>query len=178
MEANRAWRKANPEKYTAQHERAEKRRKHRYLNEPGFRERVLERDRSYRVINGDALRRSEQKRRLFSQGLTLEEFDAILERQGGRCAACNTRPSGSNRQLVLDHCHKTNAIRGILCLRCNFALGHTQDSVERLQGLIDYLRTWEPLGFFPPRPDHPKELRWASEGPVDVRHLETVKARP
>jgi hypothetical protein len=69
---------------------------------------------------------------------------AIFEKQGGVCGACATSDHGHPRIAgsagwCLDHCHTTGEIRGVLCWRCNLALGYVSDSTERLQGLINYL---------------------------------------
>ncbi len=55
-------------------------------------------------------------------GLTLEQYDALLERQGGGCALCG-RQAASGSHLHVDHNHTTDAVRGILCVICNRALG-------------------------------------------------------
>jgi hypothetical protein len=72
-------------------------------------------------------------------GITLEGFEAMLESQGGACAICAGPPMGKGTYHV-DHCHKTGEIRGLLCHKCNVALGMVQDSVEHLERLIAYLR--------------------------------------
>jgi len=55
-------------------------------------------------------------------GLTLEDYDRMLEDQDGKCAICgDIEPSG--RRLAVDHDHHTGNIRGLLCLRCNTRLG-------------------------------------------------------
>jgi hypothetical protein len=38
----------------------------------------------------------------------------------GKCAMCKKRC----RSPVLDHCHKTRRLRGLICCRCNLALGY------------------------------------------------------
>lgn len=53
-------------------------------------------------------------------GVTDAEYAAMLERQGGGCAICGTTPK--TRRLNVDHDHKTGAVRGLLCHRCNRAL--------------------------------------------------------
>jgi hypothetical protein len=65
-------------------------------------------------------------------GLSLEEREAM----GNTCALCGK----SHKRMAVDHDHKTGEIRGILCLRCNGALGVLGDSVESLQRAIDYLQ--------------------------------------
>lgn len=50
-------------------------------------------------------------------GITAEEYDLRLAAQGGGCAICGATPK--TRRLHVDHDHKTGAVRGLLCLRCN-----------------------------------------------------------
>jgi hypothetical protein len=70
--------------------------------------------------------------RIYPHGLTASEARALKE--GKDCALC-----GSDRKLVVDHCHSTNVIRGVLCTRCNVALGMFGDSPERLREAAEYL---------------------------------------
>jgi hypothetical protein len=49
-------------------------------------------------------------------------------------------PFGTRSPLVLDHCHETETFRGWLCDYCNRGLGAFNDSLERLQNAIEYLR--------------------------------------
>lgn len=81
-------------------------------------------------------------------GISLSERDALLVKQGGLCACCGRaitfpggNPSGQagRDRAVVDHCHKTKKIRGILCNGCNTGLGGFEDSPERLRGAIAYL---------------------------------------
>lgn len=78
-------------------------------------------------------------------GITVEDYDRMLAEQGGLCATCR-RPStqvhaksGKLRDLAVDHDHKTNAVRGLLCTDCNVVLGLVEDNPDRLRVLIDYL---------------------------------------
>ena len=47
--------------------------------------------------------------------------------------------NGKRIALVVDHCHDTNRVRGLLCTNCNVAIGHMKDDVERLRAAISYL---------------------------------------
>lgn len=58
------------------------------------------------------------------------------------CEACGKEQTRSG-EMHVDHCHKTGAVRGVLCFNCNAALGHVNDSQERLQKLKDYLAVKE-----------------------------------
>jgi hypothetical protein len=50
------------------------------------------------------------------------DYDALLAKQGGLCAICKTAPA----RPVVDHCHETGAVRGILCHRCNIGLPYLE----------------------------------------------------
>jgi hypothetical protein len=70
-------------------------------------------------------------------GLAREEYDYMFESQGGLCAICGKKPG--IKGLAIDHCHKTGEIRGLLCGRCNTALGSFRDDPEILRSAILYL---------------------------------------
>jgi hypothetical protein len=55
-------------------------------------------------------------------GITAEHFDAMLAEQGGLCAICREAPAQH-----VDHDHKANRVRGLLCFNCNGALGQFRD---------------------------------------------------
>ena len=98
--------------------------------------------RAVRGLQREYNARPERKRALRDQyyrrtfGISADEFDALLEAQGGGCAICGTRPERV-ASLHLDHCHETGAIRGILCLSCNQALGHFRDDPASSRRRLD-----------------------------------------
>ena len=62
----------------------------------------------------------------------------MLEAQNGVCAICGeARPE--ERTLHVDHDHETGAIRGLLCVRCNNAIGDLRDDNDLARKLADYL---------------------------------------
>ncbi len=63
---------------------------------------------------------------------------AILRVQGGKCAICGTTAPGK-QGWMLDHCHRTRYIRGVLCCNCNWGLGHFKDSHRLLRRAITYI---------------------------------------
>ena len=69
--------------------------------------------------------------------LTEDEYEAMLEAQGGVCAICKEKPKGS--RLSVDHVHGTDQVRGLLCNLCNPALGLFKDNPDRLKRAIEYL---------------------------------------
>ncbi len=54
-------------------------------------------------------------------GITLVQYNVILKKQGGVCAVCK-RPPKPERNLAVDHDHKTGEIFGLLCYVCNHRL--------------------------------------------------------
>ncbi len=77
--------------------------------------------------------------RLRRYGLTEERFAAMLAEQGGRCAICMAPPE-VNTRLDIDHCHTTGAVRGLLCVGCNTAMGKFRDDPDLLERVVAYLR--------------------------------------
>lgn len=72
-------------------------------------------------------------------GISMQEFDALLEFQNGGCAICNKPITELRRRMNIDHDHDTNQVRGILCSGCNTGLGQLGDSVEGLKKALSYL---------------------------------------
>jgi hypothetical protein len=83
--------------------------------------------------------------RRYHYGIEPSEFDAMLSRQGGKCATCRVgltdekQPGGIGTKVCVDHCHATNKVRGLLCGNCNCALGHAKESPDTLRALARYL---------------------------------------
>jgi hypothetical protein len=121
----RKWRKEN------QTHRLEYDRKRHALN-PAYRE---GRSEKYRMKNRDNL---EAKRLKRQYNLTPSELGRMVARQGGKCAVCGADFLDTKRRHV-DHDHTTGKVRGLLCQRCNMALGLLDDSPERLRAAADYL---------------------------------------
>ncbi len=73
-------------------------------------------------------------------GITPDDYERMLEAQGGHCALCPATVGNSLRpRLHVDHDHETGAVRKLLCSRCNMALGIVGESVELLKAMIQYL---------------------------------------
>lgn len=67
-------------------------------------------------------------------GITVDDYFLRIERQGGLCPVCRTRPARS-----LDHDHKTGELRDVLCTQCNVALGQMDDNPAWLRAAADYI---------------------------------------
>ena len=76
-------------------------------------------------------------------GITTEDYERMLEEQGGRCAICKTdQPGGRlNKYFNVDHCHSTGKVRGLLCMACNTMLGQADDDITTLSNAITYLES-------------------------------------
>jgi Autographiviridae endonuclease VII len=71
-------------------------------------------------------------------GIGIEEYERMFEAHGGVCAICGeTRPE--ERTLHVDHDHETGAIRGLLCFRCNNAIGDFREEYELFLRAANYL---------------------------------------
>lgn len=82
-------------------------------------------------------------------GLTPEEYDQKLRRQGGVCLICQ-RPPAEGKMLDVDHDHATGRVRGLLCRNCNQGLGKFFESPFLMAAAVGYLIMWdepEPTGF-------------------------------
>lgn len=71
----------------------------------------------------------------YRYGLTVSQFRQMLAAANG-CAACGV----VDVELVIDHCHTSGKVRGLLCARCNVAIGMLDDSEAKLLGALEYLR--------------------------------------
>ena len=75
-------------------------------------------------------------------GLSLEEYDNLLERQEGKCAICGTTENrGPGFRLVVDHNHDTGKVRGLLCNGCNTGIGNLYDNPKVVLKAYEYLIT-------------------------------------
>jgi hypothetical protein len=79
--------------------------------------------------------------------LSLDDFEALLRKQGNRCAICFKSIEGETlggvRRANVDHDHATGKVRGLLCTGCNTALGKFEDSIRLLAAAIVYLQEHE-----------------------------------
>lgn len=82
-------------------------------------------------------------------GITLDEYNKLLDSQNGVCAVCGnpeSRRPGRKKltenvtpMLHVDHDHKTGKIRGLLCSECNNSLGMLHEDPERIKALLKYV---------------------------------------
>lgn len=80
------------------------------------------------------------KRIKWLYGITLEDYNTMFVNQKGCCAICSKHRNEQKRNLSVDHCHKTNTVRQLLCDLCNRAIGYMKEDVNLLESAIEYLR--------------------------------------
>jgi hypothetical protein len=134
--------------------------KERYAEDSEYRARILARNRAWcaahkeevaeqrRLSRAQHPERKPRRRPRGSQrkdqlkhdyGISLEEYEALLKRQGGACAICCKK---STRPLCVDHCHVTRRMRGLLCRTCNLGIGHFNDDPRLLRAALAYLEAF------------------------------------
>jgi hypothetical protein len=125
-------------------------------NDPRRQANNTARKRAVREANREGEREKNRRWRFQREyGITLEEYDERRAAQDYRCAICQRHEDELDRHptkvmtdgtqalgaaLVVDHCHRTGAVRKLLCHKCNQGLGHFQDDPERLEAAARYLR--------------------------------------
>lgn len=77
-----------------------------------------------------------------SYGISLEDYNSLLEKQENACGICGGPPTGrgiKSGYFQVDHDHLTKKVRGLLCSNCNAGIGHLKDSISILESAIKYL---------------------------------------
>ena len=69
--------------------------------------------------------------------ITFKEFNEMLLNQNNLCGICETP---FNRTPVIDHDHRTGKIRGLLCLKCNTAIGMLKENTKIIHYAINWLK--------------------------------------
>lgn len=101
-------------------------------------DRFNESQRRRRLQRGDAYKRQERDGHLRRKyGLRLSDFDELVRTQLGMCAICERQ---LRDKLHVDHDHRTGAVRGLLCGKCNMAIGLLGDDPSLLRSAEIYLR--------------------------------------
>lgn len=109
-------------------------------------ERVREQNQRYAAENPQKRSRDHRQFWLRAYGLDQNAYQALLDAQGNVCAIClmperyiDAR-TGEPRRLSVDHDHQSGRVRGLLCGRCNRALGQLDDDPDRFARAAIYLQ--------------------------------------
>ena len=82
---------------------------------------------------------------------SLEDYNRLLEQQGGVCAICKQPETHIDSRtqkaisLAIDHCHETGKIRGLLCRRCNQLLGRLEQNMNLILEMLAYKDRHKPI---------------------------------
>lgn len=127
-EYDKEWKRLNPDKVRATARRYYERHK----------EQRHAKAKQWRVNNRDKVRVNNHIYKLRAYGLTVEQYDQMMQDQGGGCAICGLKEKRGTR-LHVDHVHDTGKVRGLLCTNHNVAIGMLQDNVELIKRVIAYI---------------------------------------
>lgn len=105
-------------------------------SQPGLR--VCDACRKDRRPSREAQLERERQRRFRTYGITEAEYDAMLASQGGCCAICRT-DTPTVKGWAIDHCHESGMVRGILCARCNSAIGLLGEDPQAIARAAEYV---------------------------------------
>jgi hypothetical protein len=126
-------RQKNRNYHLAHKEEINARRKRNYYR---LHEHELQQAREYKILNYEKVKMKERKYQVAQYGITLEEYNRLFILQNGKCAICSV---SQDKSLDVDHCHKTNKVRGLLCRKCNLGIGFMQDNPEICKKASEYL---------------------------------------
>lgn len=101
---------------------------------------------AYQKRNPEMRRRWARNVVIRKYGIEPQEYARLLSQQNGVCAICGKAEQSHRGNLHIDHDHTTNAIRGLLCLRCNTGLGLFQDDIQLLHKVIQYIVSHQQKG--------------------------------
>lgn len=87
-------------------------------------ERVKAKNKAWRLANPDKLKNIKLKQ---LYGITLNQFNVMLKTQKSKCLICRRAV-----KLVVDHCHKTGRVRGLLCSKCNMVFGWFEKHCKKI----------------------------------------------
>lgn len=93
--------------------------------------------------NPDKLRNRSIKKKY---GLSFEKYQEMFLSQNGKCKICHCPETDVDKRnltlkfLAVDHCHTTGKVRGLLCRKCNIALGIINENTETLKNMINYIK--------------------------------------
>lgn len=106
----------------------------------------------------------------YTYGISVQQYESLLEEQGGGCAICGKTPEEEGRNLAVDHDHGTGEIYGILCATCNRVLVGKIREPEAFKSAAKYLE--KGTGWFVPVR---KKKRRKARSPTRPRRTTSTK---
>lgn len=133
------YRSRNPDKWKRKPENVAKnnaRKREIYAQNPEVQKYYRDNAKQWQADNPD----KRKAQRIKKYNITFDEFNALLESQNGGCAICRYSDRSDPKFFpVVDHCHTTGIVRGLLCANCNHAIGKFKDNPALLRDAAEYL---------------------------------------
>jgi hypothetical protein len=92
----------------------------------------------WKAANPEKRDKSKRRHHWKKQGIDPDIAEAYYQNHDGACEICGKT---TDKRLMMDHCHATGEVRGILCFNCNVGLGMFLDSTNLLDNAIKYLNS-------------------------------------
>lgn len=125
-------------KYWADNKHRLKEKRRQYYQD--HKEVILKKDKEYKLKHQEkrylSNRRGELRR---YYGISLEQYKEMWASQEGKCLICLRHEDTLPKRLCVDHNHNTGKVRGLLCIRCNLAIGLLAESTDVFQRCVGYL---------------------------------------
>jgi prolyl oligopeptidase PreP (S9A serine peptidase family) len=98
---------------------------------------ILARNKKYNKENPDKRKSAILK---YEYGITLDQYNEMFKAQEGKCAICERHQNKLTRTLCVDHDHKTNKVRALLCLTCNTDVSVVENRLEEMTNYLNKYR--------------------------------------
>jgi len=98
---------------------------------------ILARNKKYNKENPDKRKSAILK---YEYGITLDQYNEMFKEQEGKCAICQRHQNKLTRTLCVDHNHKTNKVRALLCLTCNTDVSVVENRLEEMTNYLNKYR--------------------------------------
>lgn len=76
----------------------------------------------------------------WNYGITIDDYNILFKLQEGKCKICERHQSEFKKALHVDHCHKTEKVRGLLCSSCNRGIGYFKEDTNILNKAVSYIQ--------------------------------------
>ena len=98
---------------------------------------ILARNKKYNKENPDKRKSAILK---YEYGITLDQYNEMFKEQEGKCAICQRHQNKLTRTLCVDHNHKTNKVRSLLCVTCNTDVSVVENRLEEMTNYLNKYR--------------------------------------
>ena len=95
---------------------------------------ILAKNKKYNKENPDKRKSAILK---YEYGITLDQYNEMFKKQEGKCAICQRHQNKLTRTLCVDHDHKTNKVRALLCLTCNTDVSVVENRLEEMTNYLN-----------------------------------------